>query len=232
MLRSVKIWFPQEGSCQQWLVLEAELVMRDSEVVGTKNPTGHSLLVDCRFELPFGEFCFILLRPHSRLLFQPSHTCLRFRPTMSHSLPPPLNAFWYINKISLLYMYISKILYSTGMHILDFYLFLSRCEWQTTEPLLLYKYNFCAISICGRRSEPAAGTSPSRYMHADALSLTREITRKKVSPPRFLCVFCAAFRVAPWLISKFCTKRSHLNSTQSVRTFAVAFSRQNSGLPI
>jgi len=30
-------------------------VMRDGEVVGTKNPTGHSLLVDCRFELPFGK---------------------------------------------------------------------------------------------------------------------------------------------------------------------------------
>ncbi|KAJ9574567.1 hypothetical protein L9F63_008263, partial [Diploptera punctata] len=39
----------------QWLSLEAELVMRDGEVVGTKNPTGHSLLVDCRFELPFGR---------------------------------------------------------------------------------------------------------------------------------------------------------------------------------
>ncbi|XP_049820619.1 phorbol ester/diacylglycerol-binding protein unc-13 [Aethina tumida] len=37
----------------QWLSLEAELVMRDGEVVGTKMPTGHSLLVDCRFELPF-----------------------------------------------------------------------------------------------------------------------------------------------------------------------------------
>ncbi|KAK9747205.1 C2 domain [Popillia japonica] len=42
----------EEGS-GQWLSLEAELVMRDGEVVGTKNPTGHSLLVDCRFELPF-----------------------------------------------------------------------------------------------------------------------------------------------------------------------------------
>lgn len=30
--------------------------MRDGEVVGTKNPTGHSLLVDCRFELPFGMY--------------------------------------------------------------------------------------------------------------------------------------------------------------------------------
>lgn len=29
--------------------------MMDGEVVGTKNPTGHSLLLDCRFELPFGK---------------------------------------------------------------------------------------------------------------------------------------------------------------------------------
>lgn len=36
--------------------LDAELVMMDGEVVGTKNPTGHSLLVDCRFELPFGKY--------------------------------------------------------------------------------------------------------------------------------------------------------------------------------
>nr|XP_022900512.1 protein unc-13 homolog B isoform X8 [Onthophagus taurus] len=45
----------QEGN-GQWLSLEGELVMRDGEVVGTKCPTGHSLLVDCRFELPFGRF--------------------------------------------------------------------------------------------------------------------------------------------------------------------------------
>ena len=44
----------EEGS-GQWLSLEAELVMRDGEVVGTKTPTGHSLLIDCRFELPFGK---------------------------------------------------------------------------------------------------------------------------------------------------------------------------------
>ncbi|GJQ77641.1 hypothetical protein Trydic_g12769 [Trypoxylus dichotomus] len=55
-------WIPLQGvqysneeGNGQWLSLEAELVMRDGEVVGTKNPTGHSLLVDCRFELPFGR---------------------------------------------------------------------------------------------------------------------------------------------------------------------------------
>lgn len=44
----------QEGP-GEWVSLDAELVMMNGEVVGTKNPTGHSLLVDCRFELPFGE---------------------------------------------------------------------------------------------------------------------------------------------------------------------------------
>lgn len=48
------IYFFQEGS-GQWVSLDAELVMRDGEVVGTKNPTGDSLLIDCRFELPFGK---------------------------------------------------------------------------------------------------------------------------------------------------------------------------------
>ncbi|GLV31616.1 hypothetical protein CBL_07377 [Carabus blaptoides fortunei] len=53
-------WIPLEGvqyanedGNGQWLSLEGELEMRDGEVVGTKSPTGHSLLVDCRFELPF-----------------------------------------------------------------------------------------------------------------------------------------------------------------------------------
>ncbi|XP_025833551.1 protein unc-13 homolog A-like, partial [Agrilus planipennis] len=45
--------FAAEEGNGQWLSLDAELVMRDGEVVGTKNPTGHTLLVDYRFELPF-----------------------------------------------------------------------------------------------------------------------------------------------------------------------------------
>ncbi|KAI5724921.1 hypothetical protein M8J77_008782 [Diaphorina citri] len=39
----------------QWLSLDGELVMMGGEVVGTKIPTGHSILMDCRFELPFGS---------------------------------------------------------------------------------------------------------------------------------------------------------------------------------
>ncbi|OXU32234.1 hypothetical protein TSAR_008055, partial [Trichomalopsis sarcophagae] len=37
----------------QWVSLDSELEMRDGEVFATKTPTGHNLLLDCRFELPF-----------------------------------------------------------------------------------------------------------------------------------------------------------------------------------
>uniref|UniRef100_A0A6P7FZK2 Uncharacterized protein LOC114332330 isoform X1 n=1 Tax=Diabrotica virgifera virgifera TaxID=50390 RepID=A0A6P7FZK2_DIAVI len=47
------IQYSNEEGIGQWRSLEAELVMRDGEVIGTKMPTGHSLLLDCRFELPF-----------------------------------------------------------------------------------------------------------------------------------------------------------------------------------
>ncbi|KAF7412732.1 hypothetical protein HZH66_001628 [Vespula vulgaris] len=42
----------EEGS-GQWVGLDSELEMRGAEIVGTKKPTGHSLLIDCRLELPF-----------------------------------------------------------------------------------------------------------------------------------------------------------------------------------
>ncbi|XP_074033427.1 unc-13 isoform X10 [Leptinotarsa decemlineata] len=47
------ITYSNEEGNGQWRSLDAELVMRDGEVVGTKMATGHNLLVDCRFELPF-----------------------------------------------------------------------------------------------------------------------------------------------------------------------------------
>jgi hypothetical protein len=54
-----RIVFILEKSMQdgtgQWLPLEAELVMRDGEVVGTKTATGHAILIDARFELPYGK---------------------------------------------------------------------------------------------------------------------------------------------------------------------------------
>jgi hypothetical protein len=39
----------------KWLPLEADLVMRDGEVVGTKTPTMHAIFIDARFELPYGK---------------------------------------------------------------------------------------------------------------------------------------------------------------------------------
>lgn len=36
--------------------LDAELEMSDGVVTDTRCPTGHYLLIDARFELPFGKF--------------------------------------------------------------------------------------------------------------------------------------------------------------------------------
>lgn len=44
----------QEGQ-GEWLLLDAEVLMKADEIYGTKNPTPHRLLLDTRFELPFGE---------------------------------------------------------------------------------------------------------------------------------------------------------------------------------
>lgn len=44
-----------------WVSLDAELEMSDGVVTGTRCPTGHYLLIDARFELPFGELIILLL---------------------------------------------------------------------------------------------------------------------------------------------------------------------------
>ena len=44
----------QEGE-GKWLSLDSELIMRNGEVIGTQTPTGHSVLIDARFELPYGK---------------------------------------------------------------------------------------------------------------------------------------------------------------------------------
>lgn len=38
----------------KWYELDMELILMNGEVAGTRNPTGHMILLDCRFELPFG----------------------------------------------------------------------------------------------------------------------------------------------------------------------------------
>lgn len=45
---------PQEGP-GEWLTLDSQVIMADSEICGTKDPTFHRILLDTRFELPLGE---------------------------------------------------------------------------------------------------------------------------------------------------------------------------------
>lgn len=53
--RKKRCQFVFQDDVGQWASLDSELEMRGGEVVGTKSPTGHSLLIACRFEQPFGK---------------------------------------------------------------------------------------------------------------------------------------------------------------------------------
>lgn len=70
------VFYFKDGS-GDWVSLDSELEMREGEVVGTKTPTGHSLLIDCRFEPPLGKFC------HSPSLRQCLHANLQKKLTFS-----------------------------------------------------------------------------------------------------------------------------------------------------
>jgi len=48
------VFIVQDGE-GDWVSLDAELEMSDGVVTGTRCPTGHYLLIDARFELPFGK---------------------------------------------------------------------------------------------------------------------------------------------------------------------------------
>ncbi|KAL6729971.1 hypothetical protein Aduo_000977 [Ancylostoma duodenale] len=58
----------------KWLQMDQELETRNGQTVGTSKPTGHNVLVDSRFELPFDEFLLATgggdqsSRPHSATL--------------------------------------------------------------------------------------------------------------------------------------------------------------------
>lgn len=39
----------------KWYQLDTDVILMDGEVAGTENPTGHMILLDCRFEPPFGS---------------------------------------------------------------------------------------------------------------------------------------------------------------------------------
>ncbi|XP_056403127.1 protein unc-13 homolog B isoform X8 [Hyla sarda] len=54
------LWIPLQTIRQsdeegpgEWSALEAEVLMKDDEICGTRNPTLHKILLDTRFELPF-----------------------------------------------------------------------------------------------------------------------------------------------------------------------------------
>ncbi|KAK0427328.1 hypothetical protein QR680_010173 [Steinernema hermaphroditum] len=50
----------------RWLQIDSELETRNGKTVGTARPTGHALLVDARFELPFGDHHEAFLKPDER----------------------------------------------------------------------------------------------------------------------------------------------------------------------
>ena len=50
-----------------WWALDAEVVMEGGRIVRTRNPTGHAVLVDARFELPCGKFWLSCPAPHAVL---------------------------------------------------------------------------------------------------------------------------------------------------------------------
>ncbi|KAB0358936.1 hypothetical protein FD754_003092 [Muntiacus muntjak] len=64
----------------EWSTLEAETLMKDDEICGTKNPTPHKILLDTRFELPFA-----FEDPDSAVDDRDSD----YRSETSNSIPPP-----------------------------------------------------------------------------------------------------------------------------------------------
>uniref|UniRef100_A0A667YGV3 Unc-13 homolog B n=1 Tax=Myripristis murdjan TaxID=586833 RepID=A0A667YGV3_9TELE len=49
----------EEEGLGEWTFLDAEVLMKADEIYGTKNPTPHRVLLDTRFELPFGEISLL-----------------------------------------------------------------------------------------------------------------------------------------------------------------------------
>lgn len=39
----------------QWYQLDTDLILENGEVSGTKNPTDHLIMLDCKFEVPLGK---------------------------------------------------------------------------------------------------------------------------------------------------------------------------------
>ena len=39
----------------RWITLDSEVVVENGQILYTRNPTGHSVLLDYRFEIPGGK---------------------------------------------------------------------------------------------------------------------------------------------------------------------------------
>ncbi|VDN84983.1 unnamed protein product, partial [Brugia pahangi] len=55
-LTLTSVQYSNEAGPGKWLQIDQELETRNGQTVGTSRPTGHSILVDVRFELPYGLF--------------------------------------------------------------------------------------------------------------------------------------------------------------------------------
>lgn len=48
--------YDDPANYEQWYSIDTEQVMMNGEVNGTRDPTGHMLLLNLHFELPFGKY--------------------------------------------------------------------------------------------------------------------------------------------------------------------------------
>lgn len=70
----------------QWYQLDSELIVVEGDIVGTKSPTGQMIMLDCRFEPPFGRYFFRLLFFNSLIFRFILSQSLSVSLTHSHSL--------------------------------------------------------------------------------------------------------------------------------------------------
>ena len=56
-------FFVLQESEGKWVSLDSEIILKNGEPIGTQTATGHYVLLDARFELPYGELTSSLLLP-------------------------------------------------------------------------------------------------------------------------------------------------------------------------
>ncbi|CAK5113291.1 unnamed protein product [Meloidogyne enterolobii] len=55
-MRLCDVGYSNSSGCGKWLQVDHEFRTLNGDIVGTLHSTGHSVLVDCRFELPYGKY--------------------------------------------------------------------------------------------------------------------------------------------------------------------------------